>query len=52
MSNNNIEKIKKLLEEKKKTGNKKGIAGERPNKQIGRYQKAFKNTKRGGLTDK
>ncbi|WP_169833027.1 hypothetical protein [Geosporobacter ferrireducens] len=52
MSNNNIERMKKLLEEKKKTASKQGFAEERPNKIIGRHQKAFKTMKRGGTSDK
>ena len=52
MSDNNIERMKKIIEEKKKAGLNQGPVSERPNKIIGRHQKAFKILKRGGAFDK
>lgn len=51
MSDKNIEMMKKLIEEKKKKGNKNGETL-RPDKNIGGTRKAFKSGKQGGLFDK
>ncbi|TCO79538.1 hypothetical protein [Marinisporobacter balticus] len=52
MSNNNIERMKKIIEEKKKISSQQGSTDGTANKKSGSYQKAFKNTKRGGAFDK
>lgn len=52
MSNNNIERMKKIIEEKKKISSQQGFSNEKASKKIGSYKKAFKNTKRGGAFDK
>lgn len=52
MSMNNLEGMKKIIEEKKKLSAQQGANGEKPNqKKIGQ-RKAFKTTKRGGFFDK
>jgi hypothetical protein len=48
MSTNNIEGMKRLIEEKKKLSAQQCINDEKPNSQKGSKQKAFKNKKRGG----
>lgn len=52
MSNNNIERMKKIIEEKKKISLQQGFNNEKANKKIGSNKRAFKNTKRGGAIDK
>ncbi|HSW36614.1 MAG TPA: hypothetical protein VLH18_08440 [Candidatus Limnocylindrales bacterium] len=52
MSNNNVERIKKMIEEKKKAASKQSSTNERPNQKIGRQQNAFKGNKRGRPLDK
>jgi hypothetical protein len=52
MSNNNIERMKKLIEEKKKISAQQGTTDEKPNQKTGGSRKAFKSTKRGGFFDK
>ncbi|GMQ59877.1 hypothetical protein AN1V17_42770 [Vallitalea sediminicola] len=52
MGNNNIDKMKKIIEEKKKGTSQQGFKNETPNKKIGNNKKGFKNTKRGGALDK
>ena len=52
MSNNNIERMKKILEEKKKAGSKQSFTDERSSNKIVANKKAFKTTKRGGTSDK
>jgi hypothetical protein len=51
MSNNNIEQMKKIIEEKKKT-NLQVHAVEAPKKTIGTSQKAIKKFRKGGVFDK
>lgn len=48
--NKNIEMMKKLIEEKKKTGNSKN--NQRPAKSIGKAAKGRKSGNGGGLFDK
>jgi len=52
MSNDNIERMKKIIEEKKRISSQQGSTNGAPNKKIGSSSKAFKNTKRGGALDK
>ena len=52
MSKDNIEKMRKLIEEKKKKSSQQGYNEDAKNKKAGNFQKAFKNTKRGGAIDK
>ncbi|MFT9497007.1 hypothetical protein [Anaerosolibacter sp.] len=52
MSSNNIERMKKLIEEKKKLSAQQGPSDDKPNQKMGNYRKAFKSTKRGGFFDK
>ncbi len=49
---NNIERMKKLIEEKKKISSQQGVGYDTPNKKNANYNKAFKNTKRGGALNK
>lgn len=51
MSEKNIELMKKILEEKNKKSSQHCSLG-RPSKSIGKSQKAFRNTKKGGFFDK
>ncbi|MEG0306723.1 MAG: hypothetical protein RR891_11350 [Clostridium sp.] len=51
MSDKNIEMMKKLIEEKKNKGKVNG-GTLHPTKSMGKTQKAFKNKKQGGVTDK
>ena len=52
MSNNNMEQMKKLIDEKKKISSQQGSAEDTPNKKNANFNKAFKNTKRGGELNK
>jgi len=52
MSNNNIERMKQLIEEKKKISSQQGSTKQSSNKKVGSYQKAFDTTKKGGVFDK
>ena len=52
MSNNNIERMKKLIDEKKKLNAQKGATKERGAKKIGNNQKAFISKNGGGVFDK
>lgn len=52
MSKNNIERMKKLIEDKKKLGMKQNNNTEKLNPQMGSQQRPFKSTKRGGFFDK
>lgn len=47
-----IEKMKEIIEEKKKKSAQQGIPEEKAAWKIGGLRKAFNNTKRGGVTDK
>ena len=49
---NNIEQMKKLIEEKKKISSQQGYNYDTPNKKNASYKKAFKTTKRGGALNK
>lgn len=51
MSDKNMELMKKIIEEKKKKSLQQSALA-RPNKSIGRSQKAFRSNKKGGLFDK
>lgn len=52
MSNNNLERMKKLIEEKKKISGQQGGVNEKPSQKLGNAQKAFISKKRGGFFDK
>jgi len=52
MSNNNMERMKKLIEEKKKLNEQKGATKERGIKKIGSNHKAMINRNGGGVFDK
>lgn len=52
MSNNNIERMKKLIEEKKKLKPQQGATKERGSKKIGSNHKAIINRNGGGVFDK
>ncbi|MBB6214666.1 hypothetical protein HNQ80_000749 [Anaerosolibacter carboniphilus] len=52
MSKHDIERMKQLIEEKKKLSAQQGSTAEKPNQKMGSYRKAFKSTKRGGFFDK
>ena len=52
MSNNNIEQMKKLIEEKKEKSSQQGIGHDVQFKKNVNRNKAFKNTKRGGALNK
>ncbi len=52
MSESDIEKMKKLIEEKKKKSAEQGSAGNVVNKQNVGSNKGFKNTKRSGSLNK
>ncbi len=52
MSKNNIERMKEIIEEKKKISSQQGSSDRTRDKKNKSYQKAFKNTKRGGALDK
>jgi hypothetical protein len=49
MSNKSMEMMKKLIEDKKKTGN---ASNAKPDKKIGTVQKAFNSKKTGGSLNK
>lgn len=46
------EKLKKIIEEKKRLGQQQGNQGERAIKKIGENHKAYKTHKQGGFFDK
>ncbi|MDP4146356.1 MAG: hypothetical protein Q8936_18055 [Bacillota bacterium] len=50
MSDKNLEMMKKIIEAKKQKGSK-GAQAMRPDKNMGKTQKAFRNTKKGGVFD-
>ncbi|SMB86118.1 hypothetical protein SAMN00017405_1123 [Desulfonispora thiosulfatigenes DSM 11270] len=52
MSNSNIEKMKRIIAEKKKASAEQGLSGERASKKIGKQQTVVKQHKKGGLFDK
>ncbi|WP_169314686.1 hypothetical protein [Acetobacterium woodii] len=52
MSTNNLEGMKKIIEEKKKLSAQQGTNGDKPNQSKVTQRKAFKTTKRGGFFDK
>lgn len=52
MSNNNMERMKKLIEEKKNLNAQKGTIKERGIKKIGNNHKAIINRNGGGVFDK
>lgn len=52
MSTNNIEAMKKLIEEKKKISAQQGIRADKPSQSKVSDRKAFKTTKQGGFFDK
>jgi len=52
MATNNIEGMKKIIEEKKKLSAQQGANAEKPNQKKVNLRKAFKTTKRGGFFDK
>jgi hypothetical protein len=52
MSTNNLEGMKKIIEEKKKLSAQQGIKGDKPDQNKVSQRKAFKTTKRGGFFDK
>jgi len=52
MPKNNIEGMKKIIEEKKKQSAQQGASDEKPNQKKLSHRKAFKTTKRGGFFDK
>ena len=52
MSNNNIEQMKKLIEEKKEKSSQQGAGHDVHFKKNVNRNKAFKNTKRGGALNK
>ncbi len=52
MSNTSIEKMKKLIEDKKKKGSQQGTADTSQNKLNVSSNKVFKNTKRAGSLNK
>jgi hypothetical protein len=49
---NNIEGMKKIIDEKKNQSAQQGVKGEKPNKKKINNRKAIKSTKRGGFFDK
>ncbi len=52
MSNENIEKMKKIIEEKKKVSAQQGFHDDKLNKQKSGFKNAFKTIKRGGSLNK
>lgn len=52
MSTDNIEGMKKLIEQKKKQSAQQGMTDEKPTHKKLNNGKAFKSTKRGGVFDK
>lgn len=52
VSKTTFEKMKEIIEEKKKKSAQQGIPEEKASRKIGGLRKAFNNTKRGGVTDK
>ncbi|MDA3846499.1 MAG: hypothetical protein PF505_08130 [Vallitaleaceae bacterium] len=52
MANENEERFKKLIEEKKKKGMSQAQASGRASQKIGENRKTFKAFKKGGLFDK
>lgn len=52
MTNDTIERMKKLIEEKKKKSSQQGNTYGTKNNKNASYNKAFKNTKRGGALNK
>ncbi|WP_169740177.1 hypothetical protein [Carnobacterium funditum] len=52
MTNANMEKMKKLIEAKKKKGLQQSSTDSTPNKVNGSSSKGFKNTKKGGSLNK
>jgi len=49
---NNIEGMKKLIEEKKKQSSQQGVNGKKPSQTKVNSRKAFRNKKSGGVFDK
>lgn len=52
MANSSIEKMKKLIEDKKKNGFHQDLTGNTSNNWSGGSSKGFKNTKKGGSLNK
>lgn len=52
MDKNTIDKMKKLIDEKKKKSSQQGLKTGAPNKMGGGSSRAFKSTKRGGSITK
>ena len=52
MSKESIERMKKLIEEKKKVSSEQGSGAEASTKKLPAYSRAFKTTKRGGSLNK
>ncbi len=52
MSKENIERMKKLIEDKKKTSAEQGHGAEASTKKMPAYSRAFKTTKKGGSLNK
>lgn len=52
MSNNNIEQMKKLIEEKKRVSSEQGSTEGTRNKKIGSSKKVFKKNKKGRALSK
>jgi len=52
MKNDTLEKMKKLIEDKKKKSAQQGMANETLNNKSLQNKEAFKNTKRGGALNK